>query len=44
MGQRSVHVLVDCGMVLVEHTVPLGEEETHKLWGERGGGGERVRR
>ena len=47
MAERSVHVLVDRAVLFVEHTVPLGEQETHKLHVQagrtrRGGeGGER---
>ena len=48
MGERSVHVLVDHTVVLIEDGVTFGEEETHKLReemrgrdGRRGEGGER---
>ena len=37
MRQWSVHVLIDGAVVFNEHTVPFGEQETHKLHGRYGG-------
>ena len=38
MGKRSVHVLVDQPVLLVEDGVTLGEKEANKLRGSRGDG------
>ena len=38
MCERSVHVLVDNAVLFIEHSVPLGEQEIHKLEEEEEGG------